>query len=342
MKPVLAVTMGDFNGVGPEVVIKASLSPAVRGVCRPLLVGSLDVFEHYARTCKRSVLFREITADRGEIDGPGIPVVEVRPYERPVISPGLAAVRGGVFAGESLRKAVRLWSQGMADAVVTAPTSKSVMQKAGFRFPGQTEMVAAFSGGKRPLMMLVAGTFRVALATVHLPLKVVSRTLSKQLIVERLRRIHDSLRIDFRLKHPRIAVLGLNPHAGENGLLGNEEQRLIAPAIRLAVRSGIRAEGPFPADGFFGTHAHRKYDAVLAMYHDQGLIPLKMWGFETGVNYSAGLPVIRTSPDHGTAYELAGRGGANPNATIAAMILAASIVKNRRAFSRYRAKSIGR
>jgi 4-hydroxythreonine-4-phosphate dehydrogenase len=213
--------------------------------------------------------------------------------------------------------------------MVTAPVSKEAMFRSGYRYPGQTEFLTRRSGAKSSAMMLVADDFRVALATVHLPLKRVSRALSSERIVKKLRLIDTTLRRDFAIRRPRIAVLGLNPHAGEGGHLGSEEISTITPAISRARKDGIRAFGPFPADGFFGAGSFRGYDAVLAMYHDQGLVPLKMKAFSSGVNFSAGLSIVRTSPDHGTAFDIAGRGIADPRSMIEAIKLAASVIRNR-------------
>ncbi len=212
---------------------------------------------------------------------------------------------------------------------MTAPVSKEAMFRSGYRYPGQTEFLAKRSGSRESAMMLVAGGFRIALATVHLPLKWVSKALTVDLIMQKLRVIDTSLRRDFAIKRPKIALLGLNPHAGESGHIGTEEIFTIRPAIERARRNGIRADGPFPADGFFGAAAFRSYDAVLAMYHDQGLIPLKMTAFSSGVNFTSGLPIVRTSPDHGTAFDIAGRGVADPGSMIEAIKLAASVIKNR-------------
>ncbi len=328
--PIIAISMGDLNGIGPEIILKSTITPEIRQLCRPLLVGSLEVFEYYARRLRLRILLRESDAKPISKSPDGLEVVDVRPFERPMIEPGKAAVSSGMYAGESVERAVTLCLNGSADAMVTGPTSKETMNNAGYRFPGQTEMVAQLAGRAKPMMMMVAGTFRVALATVHLPLKEVSRALSASLIVRKLSILNSALIDDFGIRRPRVAVLGLNPHAGEGGLFGNEETRIISPALGRARRSGIIADGPFPSDGFFGTHSHARYDAVLAMYHDQGLIPLKMAGFDIGVNYSAGLPIVRTSPDHGTAYAIAGKGVANHRSMLEAIRLAVAITKNRR------------
>jgi 4-hydroxythreonine-4-phosphate dehydrogenase len=257
-------------------------------------------------------------------------VMNIHPFERPGVDPGKQTVRAGKFAGDAITASAKLCIAGVIDGMVTAPVSKRTMVAAGYRFPGQTELVASLSGKGPATMMLIADTFRVGLATVHVPLRMVSRRVSHQLIVQRLTAIQRALKQDFGIRRPNIAVLGLNPHAGEEGLLGSEETGIISPAIRRARANGIRAEGPFPADGFFGTHSHRNFDAVLAMYHDQGLIPLKMSGFSIGVNYSAGLPLVRTSPDHGTAFGIAGKGIADPGSMIEAIRLAAAIIHNRK------------
>jgi 4-hydroxythreonine-4-phosphate dehydrogenase len=214
--------------------------------------------------------------------------------------------------------------------IVTAPVAKHTMNNAGFKHPGQTEMLADLSHASNVAMMLIAHNFRVGLATVHLPLKNVAKHLFQQLIIEKLLIIHRSLKKDFRIRKPRIAVLGLNPHAGEHGLLGVEEQNIIIPSIKKAQRLYLSVDGPFPADGFFGMQKQKDFDLVLCMYHDQGLIPLKISGFRIGVNYSAGLPIVRTSPDHGTAFEIAGEGIADPRSMIEAIKLAVTIIHNRK------------
>jgi 4-hydroxythreonine-4-phosphate dehydrogenase len=213
--------------------------------------------------------------------------------------------------------------------MVTAPVSKEAMRAGGYPWPGQTEMIASFCRVREFAMLLVTPEMRVAPATTHLPLRAVSKMITRERISTKLSVIHRCLRQDFRIRSPRIAVLGLNPHAGENGEIGTEELSQIIPAIRKAKYGGMRVRGPFPADAFFGTHAYRDYDAVLAMYHDQGLVPLKMSGIEKGVNFTAGLPLIRTSPDHGTAFDIAGRGIANPSSMVEAVKLAAAIANNR-------------
>lgn len=322
--------MGDFNGIGPEVILKSITSRDVKKICIPVLVGSLDVFQHYARRFRVRVNFQEVHADIRSDDSTILSVVNTHPSAQLKIQPGKMTTEAGSRAGAAVTAAVKLCTNGDVHAMVTGPVSKTSLTEAGYNFAGQTEMIAKLSGSSTATMMLVAGNFRVGLATVHVPVMLISRQITRKLIVDRLRTIHSSLIKDFNIRKPRIGVLGLNPHAGEDGLLGSEELTTIGPAIKLARKGKIRAEGPFPADGFFGTHSHENYDAVLAMYHDQGLIPLKINSFEIGVNYSAGLSVVRTSPAHGTAFAIAGKGIANPGSMIEAIKLAVSIVHNRR------------
>jgi 4-hydroxythreonine-4-phosphate dehydrogenase len=327
-KPVLAITMGDFNGTGPEVVLKSLRMPAVRALCVPVVIGSIDVLEYYARILGLRVNLRELDT-LPVAEAPGIPVLPVRPFHLPALTPGRLSRQSGLMSGLAIEEAVRLCRAGLADAIVTAPVSKEAMHLAGYRTPGQTEMLLRLSGGKRVAMILAADRFRVALATVHHPIKDVARRLTKEAILEKLTILEKALRVDFAVRSPRIAALGLNPHAGENGILGSEERTVISPALATARRRGIAVEGPFPADAFFGLGSHRDYDAVLAMYHDQGLIPLKLEGFRIGVNCSAGLPIVRTSPDHGTAFDIAGKGKADPTSMVRAIRMAVEIATNR-------------
>ncbi len=330
MKPLLAITIGDFNGIGPEVTLKSVASRSVRSICTPLLVGSIDVYEHYARKLRLRLTLRE-TADAGRVRRNGIiPVMPLHPFQRPVITPGAISEEAGRYAGEALSCAAALCVRKKVDGMVTAPVSKEAMAAAGYRFPGQTDMLGALTRTPEVTMMLVADQLRVGLATVHIPVARVSRAVTRAHILRKLLVIDRSLRRDFGLRAPRIAVLGLNPHAGEHGLIGREERKVISPAMASARARHVVADGPYPADGFFGSGEYRRYDAILAMYHDQGLIPLKMKGFAIGVNYSAGLPIVRTSPDHGTAFAIAGRGIADPSSMIEAIRLAVSIIHHRR------------
>ncbi len=329
-KPLIAVTLGDFNGIGPEIVLKGLRSPAIQKACIPMVIGSTDVLEFYAHSMRLKIHFKEIDTlpDRSSSDN--IHVFHLRKFQKPVIRPGIISEEAGDYSAEAIEIAAELCKQKVVDGMVTAPISKETLHLAGYRFPGQTEMLAKICNADEVLMMLIANKLRVGLATIHLAMNKVPKTLSKELIAGKLSLIHSSLRKDFGIRHPKIAVIGLNPHAGENGAMGNEEIEIIEPAIRIAKRKGIYIDGPFSSDGFFGRHTYKNYDAVLAMYHDQGLIPLKMMGFNIGVNYTAGLPIVRTSPDHGTAFDITGKGIANPSSMIEAIKLAVKIIHNRK------------
>ena len=329
-KPLIAVTLGDFNGIGPEIVLKCLRSPIIQRICIPMVIGSIDVLEFYAHSMRLKVHFKEIDTIPDRSSSDYIYVFHLRKFQKPVIQPGIISKEAGDYSAEAIEIAAKLCKQKIVDGTVTAPISKEALHQAGYRFPGQTEMLAKICNNDNVAMMLIANKLRVGLATIHLALNKVAKTLSKELIAGKLSLIHSSLRNDFGIRYPNIAVLGLNPHAGENGKMGDEEIKIIEPAIRIAKRKRIYADGPFSSDGFWGMHAFKHYDAVLAMYHDQGLIPLKMMGFNIGVNYTAGLPIVRTSPDHGTAFEIAGKGIANPSSMIEAIKLAVKILHNRK------------
>jgi len=246
----------------------------------------------------------------------------------------MVKIDAGRVAGRAIMSAVRLAMEGAAQAIVTAPVSKKGLHRAGYRYPGQTEFVQHLSGSTRVAMVLASGTMRVGLATIHVPLRRVARILTPELLEVRIRTIHEALITDWRIRAPKIAVLGLNPHAGEGGEIGTEENLVITPVVRRLQKSGLNIAGPFPADAFFARYRKGSYDAIIAMYHDQGLIPLKMSSVGSGVNVSVGLPIVRTSPDHGTAYDIAGKGCADPGSMIEAILLAAWMANGRMSHTR--------
>ncbi|RPH31042.1 4-hydroxythreonine-4-phosphate dehydrogenase PdxA [bacterium] len=334
MKPVVAITLGDFNGIGPEVALKSALHPSVRRLCTPLLIGAKPAFEFYARRYRLPAHIRPLDgsaeserAGRGAIT---LSSVESSAVSAASVRPGLVSGRAGGAAARAVEAAVRLVQSGVADAIVTAPVSKRAMHLAGVDFPGQTEMVQHLSGASRVVMMLVCSRLRVGLITIHVPVREVARLISGALLRERIQVIDEALRNDWGIRQPALAVLGLNPHAGESGDLGAEEKQLIAPTLQQLRRTGLSLAGPFPADAFFARYKPGSYDAVVAMYHDQGLIPLKMLAAGRGVNVSLGLPVVRTSPDHGTGFDIAGKGTADPASMIEAIKLAVLIATHRR------------
>ncbi len=331
MKPVIAITIGDFNGVGPELALKAVVNQSVLKNCIPLLVGPLRVFEHSAKQFKIKLKFERATlASLQHLSQNTTPIVDVADGIGADIQYGAPTKASGRSAGIALERAVELCLQNKVVAMVTAPVSKEALNSAGYNFPGQTEMIALLSRSQSVVMMLVSNTMRVGLVTIHTGLKNVAAQISKEKIIEKISIINESLKKDFQLKKPKLAVLALNPHCGENGLIGTEENEIIIPAIAESQATGILAEGPFPADAFFGNHSYKNFEAIVAMYHDQGLIPLKMNSFGKGVNFSAGLKIIRTSPDHGTAYDIAGKNKANLSSMLEAIKLALTISKNRR------------
>lgn len=330
MTPRIAITIGDFNGIGPEVTLKSLADPALRREFRPLLIGPTEIFRHYAAMFELPLVLEEVGTAGAKTAAGAVPVLPSHPATVKQLQIGVTAPDAGVCAGSAIEKAIDLCMTQQADAMVTAPVSKEALHFAGYNFPGQTEMLAMLTRSDDVTMMLIAGTFRVALATVHIPVRSVAESLTVERIVSRLATVDRALRTDLGVAAPRIAVLGLNPHAGENGAIGTEEKTVVIPAIERAAARGIACEGPFPADGFFGAGSHKGYDAVLAMYHDQGLIPLKMAGFDEGINFSAGLNIVRTSPDHGTAVGIAGKGTADPGSMKAAIRLAVSIAHQRK------------
>ena len=326
MKPLIAVTLGDFNGIGPEIALRAAGNATTRRLCTPLLVGPFNIFEHVRDRLKIRVKLQRAVFPWKE--NTSIPILDVGDGLWADIHYGKVAKSAGKSAGVAIEKAVELCTVGKAVAMVTAPVSKEAMQLAGYSFPGQTEMIALLSRSSKVAMMLVSTKMRVGLVTIHTPLRTVAESLSKDKIVDKTKIIAEALKKNFQIKNPRIAVLSLNPHSGENGILGSEEQDLIIPAIEEIRSAGINADGPLSSDAFFGTQAYQSYDAILAMYHDQGLIPVKMSSFGTTVNFSAGLNIIRTSPGHGTAFDIAGSGSADISSMLEAIKYAARFAKN--------------
>ena len=328
MKPILAITMGDPAGIGPEIVVKALASPRLRRACRPVVFGRLAALEAAARAAGSGIEFVEVDSKLPALSPGRCALVETGPARDPLPPMGRASAAGGRAALEAITYAVCLALDRRVDAVVTAPISKEAIRAAGSPFPGHTEMLAAFTGAKRHAMMLVGGPLRVSLATIHVPLAKVPALITARGVREVIELTWEAVR-HFGLRRPTIAVCGLNPHAGEAGMMGDEERRVIAPAVRAMAKSGIPVSGPYPADTIFHRAARGEFSAVVAMYHDQGLGPLKTLAFDTGVNLTLGLPIIRTSVDHGTAFDIAGKGVASPESLLAAVELAATMARNR-------------
>ncbi|MBT28071.1 MAG: 4-hydroxythreonine-4-phosphate dehydrogenase PdxA [Thalassobius sp.] len=329
-KPKIGITIGDFNGIGPEVIIKVLSDIRITNLCTPIVYGSGKILTKYKRLL-------ELENFNYHQYNPNSYLNEKKPnvincwHDNIEIEPGRITQTAGISALKALEKSSEDLESGFIDAVVTAPISKENIQSDEFKFPGHTEYYESKFGDEnsKSLMMMVSENLKVAMVTGHVPLSKVKSLISKEKLRQTLKILLKTLKTDFGIQKPKIAVLGLNPHAGENGLLGDHENQVITPVISDFKNRGNLVYGPFSADGFFGAMSFKKYDAVLAMYHDQGLLPFKILAFDEGVNYTAGLKVVRTSPDHGTAYNIAGKNLANPNSIREAIYLACDIVKAR-------------
>jgi len=325
----VAITQGDTNGVGYEVILKTFADPAMFELCTPIIYGSPKIAAYHRKALNLETNFSIINsaeeARNGRLNILACFDEEVK------VELGQPSEEAGLAAFKALDRAMTDYRAGLFDVLVTAPINKATIQSPSFHFPGHTEYIETSVGdGNKALMILMNESLRVALVTTHLPIKEVSKAITKEAIIEKATIFHKTLRRDFRISNPRIAVLSLNPHAGDNGLLGSEEQEVIKPAIDELENAGIQAFGPYPADGFFGSNAYDHFDGVLAMYHDQGLAPFKTIALESGVNFTAGLPIIRTSPDHGTAYDIAGQGKADENSFRQAVYTAIDVFRNRK------------
>ena len=313
---MLAITTGDPNGIGPEVALKALADPAVQARVRPALIGSVAVWDRWAEELELEDVIR--ACELGATS-----------ESPPTVEPGRITEDGGRAAMQAVTFAVDGCLAGTYDGMVTAPISKEAIQLAGYAFPGHTEFLAERTGAERVVMLLVSGDLRVGLVTVHVPIADVPGHITEERIVATLATVDAALKRDFGIAAPRIAVLGLNPHAGDGGVIGREEIEIVMPALEAATERGLSVAGPFAADGFFGQRTDRGFDAVVAMYHDQGLAPFKALTMGAGVNVTGGLPIVRTSPDHGTAFVIAGQGLASADSMREAILLAAEIAERR-------------
>lgn len=322
--------MGDPAGIGPEIIVKALQLPKVWRICRPLIIGSQKIFHQTIRSLDSSLVpvpvhGHESSSKFRVFRRGSLPVFD--PFSgsiRPVRL-GHVSARSGDMAVTCVQSAVRLAQAGCVQGIVTAPINKHAIHLAGHIYPGHTEMLADLTKAKESGMMIVGGPLKVLFATTHLALRDVPKVLTSRTILRAIRLAHQGLTRLFQIQNPRIGVAGLNPHAGENGLFGNEEERFIRPAIQLAKKQGIACTGPHPADTLFGQAVRGSFDGIVALYHDQGLIPLKTVAFGHCVNITVGLPIIRTSVDHGTAYDIAGQGKANPTSLVDAIEMAVKL-----------------
>lgn len=331
-RPYLALTMGDPAGIGPEVLAKALAAPQVRRLCHPVVIGSKAVMAETVRSLGLPLRVVEITEQESRLNRRG-EIALVDPLERPLrrVTIGRVSAEAGAAAVAFITLAVKLALAGGVDGIVTGPINKEAIQKAGHDYPGHTELLAELTESGEVGMMILGGPLKVMFVTTHVALRSLPDELNPERIGKAIRLADRALREFFKVAEPRIGVAALNPHAGEGGLFGDEEREVIWPAVRRARRAGIQASDPLPADTLFGKAAQGRYDGVVAMYHDQGLIPLKLAAFGKCVNLTVGLPIIRTSVDHGTAFDIAGKGQADPGSFIEAIKLAARLAEERRA-----------
>lgn len=325
----IGITHGDTNGIGYEVIFKTFADPAMLEICTPVIYGSPKVAAYHSKALELTTNFTTVNtaaeAKEGALNLVPCTAEEVK------IDLGQPTEEAGRAALAALERAIIDWRAGLIDTIVTAPINKHSIQSDIFRFPGHTEYIQERVGhdGQRALMILLNDQLRVALVTTHLPLRDVPAAITEENVLSHLRSFHHSLQRDFNISNPRIAMLALNPHAGDNGLLGQEEETVLKPVIEKAGNESIIVYGPYAADGFFGTEAYRHFDGVLAMYHDQGLAPFKTLAMTNGVNFTTGLDLVRTSPDHGTAYDIAGQGKADETSMRKAIYLAIDVYRNR-------------
>lgn len=328
----VGLTHGDVNGIGYEVILKALDNEGVTEIFTPVIFGVPSIADKAKKTFDLSAINFNIINNAGDAHEGKINLVQLK-GKVPEVIPGEVRKDAGASAAEALEMAVEALKNGQIDVLVTAPISKESIQSDSFHFPGHTEFLTErLGGGKESMMILCNDNLRVALLTKHLPLSKIPENIKEETIIEAVEKFASTLKQDFGIVRPTIAVLSLNPHGGDGGLLGVEEEEIIKPAINQLSQKGVLAFGPFPADGFFGHGSYKKFDGVLAMYHDQGLAPFKTIATSGGVNFTAALPYVRTSPDHGTAFDIAWKGEADPTSMREAIYMAIDIFRRRQIF----------
>lgn len=328
-KLIVGITQGDGNGIGYEVIIKALSDSRILESFTPVIYGSSKIFGFYKKSIHNlEQMDTNIINSAKDAHPKRINIVNCLPDDA-YVEPGQSSPESAKAAITSLEYAVKDLKNGDIDVLVTAPINKKAMIAEGFGYTGHTDYLQSSFNANDITMFMVSDSLKIGVVTGHIPLKEVPQSITQEKILSKLRLMTDSLRRDFGIDRPKIGVLSLNPHCGDGGLLGNEETDIIIPAINKAQEEGLLAYGPYSPDGYFGIGKHKSFDATLAMYHDQGLEPFKALAFEDGVNFTAGLPIVRTSPDHGTAYDMAGRDEADPRSMRAAIFMAIDIFKNR-------------
>ena len=333
----VGITQGDGNGIGYEVIIKSLADERILDMCTPVIYGSSKIFGFYKKQLHNiEQINTNVVSSAKDVFPKRVNIVNCLP-ENVFVEPGQPTSDSAKSAMIALETAVADLKNGDIDVLVTAPINKRAMTNEGFGYTGHTEYLEKQFGVDDVAMIMVSDTLKVGVVTGHIPFRNVASSITTEKILGKLRLMKTSLERDFAIDSPKIAVLGLNPHCGDGGLLGDEEQTIILPAVKQAADEGILAFGPYSPDGFFSLGNYSKFDAILAMYHDQGLTPFKALAFEQGVNFTAGLPVVRTSPDHGTAYDMAGRDMADPRSMMASIYAAMDIFRNREAYDELQA-----
>ncbi|HUZ60828.1 MAG TPA: 4-hydroxythreonine-4-phosphate dehydrogenase PdxA [Hanamia sp.] len=335
-KPVIGFSCGDINGIGPEIIIKSLSDNRILDFFTPVIFASNRVINFYRKGLTDFNFNFTSLRDFNKISPKQINIFNCW-EEEVAINPGELNETGGIYAIKSLQSATRALKERKINALVTAPIHKKNVHSAEFPYTGHTPFFKDFFEQKDVLMLLAAGNFRVGLVTEHVPVKDIAGYITRENILSKINILNSSLKKDFSIDKPKIAVLALNPHAGDEGLIGSEEEETIRPAVKEAKHHNMIVMGPYSADAFFARGYQNRFDAVLAMYHDQGLIPLKSLAFGEGINYTAGLPYVRTSPDHGTAFDIAGKNKADPSSFLAAIYGALDILRNQEVYEEIRA-----
>jgi 4-hydroxythreonine-4-phosphate dehydrogenase len=328
-KIIVGISVGDLNGIGAEIILKTFEDSRMLEFCTPVIFASVKTMSFFKKHCNSSINFHGINDINEVIEGK-VNVVNCW-RENVEINFGIEDLKIGEFAVKALEAATKALKEGTVDVLVTAPINKHNIQSETFKFPGHTDYLAQALDGKS-LMFMVTESLKVGLLTDHVPVKDVSKNITSKIIEEKIETIYNSLVKDFRINKPKIAVLGINPHAGDNGVIGNEDDDILRPTLQKIKESGKLVYGPYSADSFFGSNNYKNFDAVVASYHDQGLIPFKTISFGQGVNFTAGLSKVRTSPDHGTAYEIAGKNKADESSFKEAIFVAIQIFNNRKEY----------
>ena len=326
--PKIGITHGDINGIGYEVILKILADSRIFDSFIPIVYGQSKVFSYYKKNFGMEEMSYAVIRDASQAQPRRINIINHTDEELKV-EPGFSTPIAGKASFAALKMATNDLRTGLIDAMVTAPINKSNIQSEQFKFKGQTDYIKSFFPDNEYITILVSHQMRIGFVTNHIPLRDVPTMITKDLIIKKLKLIDATLKKDFNIVAPKIAVLGLNPHAGDNNIMGSEERDIIKPAMEVAKEQGVMAFGPFPADGFFGSDAWRKYDGILSMYHDQGLTPFRVLAVDGGVSFTAGLPVVRTSTTHGTGYDIANKNIADPDAMRHAIFLAIDILHNR-------------